>query len=421
MRIIEVVEQKKIASFALGRMNPATIGHELLVNAIKAQPGDHFLFLTDRAPKLPDNPLTPEQKLDWARKSFNGIAIGLAKTVLTAADRLYKMGYTEVTFLEGEDKLYKLLTQYNGVEKEMHNFNFDKIGYVRLSRNAGADDATGMSGTKLRNYVKENNFEAFKKGITKAAQPYAEEMYKELQGALGVDPVESINEATRPPVAQKIKPIKMSNPPKAPDSTIPRTRDGYTTKDGTTYKQDKYDENIMHVSNGGGTYTFDGSRLIKWTTPKIQGYRQIHDFVQKTIKVDSDTTVKPPEGADVVISTKAVYDLEGNLQNGGELGISLGGLGVGLSDKQLSINYVVSDNLSIHTKAPRNTKIDPKTQKQLAQMVAKTQSGNVSQGNLLTMAKLFRKAGASFTFKSPANGPAIPFNQGVEMLRQAGE
>jgi len=73
MRIIEVVEQKKIASFALGRMNPATIGHELLVNAIKAQPGDHFLFLTDRAPKLPDNPLTPEQKLDWARKSFNGI------------------------------------------------------------------------------------------------------------------------------------------------------------------------------------------------------------------------------------------------------------------------------------------------------------------------------------------------------------
>ena len=417
MRIIEVVEQKKIASFALGRMNPATIGHELLVNAIKAQPGDHFLFLTDRAPKLPDNPLTPEQKLDWARKSFNGIAIGLAKTVLTAADRLYKMGYTEVTFLEGEDKLYKLLTQYNGVEKEMHNFNFDKIGYVRLSRNAGADDATGMSGTKLRNYVKENNFEAFKKGITKAAQPYAEEMYKELQGALGVDPVESINEATRPPVAQKIKPIKMSNPPKAPDSTIPRTRDGYTTKDGTTYKQDKYDENIMHVSNGGGTYTFDGSRLIKWTTPKIQGYRQIHDFVQKTIKVDADTTVQSPEGGDVVISTNAVYDLEGNLQNGGELGLSAGGVGVSLGD-ELKVDQVIGDNLSLHIRFDPNKKPSERQVQALKTMQQKAQGG--SKQPLIDLASSARQVGASVTFKSPANGQAIPYRQGMELLGQAG-
>ena len=187
MRIVEVISPSKRAAFALGRMNPATIGHELLVNAIKQAPGDSFLFLTDRAPKLPDNPLTAEEKLDWARKSFNGIAIGLAKTVLTAADRLYKMGYREVTFLEGEDKLYKLLTQYNGVEKEMHNFNFDKIDYVRLSRDAAADDATGMSGTKLRGYVTNNDFEDFRSGVTQAAQPYAEEMFKKLQGIMGVD------------------------------------------------------------------------------------------------------------------------------------------------------------------------------------------------------------------------------------------
>lgn len=187
MRIVEVISPSKRAAFALGRMNPATIGHELLVNAIKQAPGDSFLFLTDRAPKLPDNPLTAEEKLDWARKSFNGIAIGLAKTVLTAADRLYKMGYREVTFLEGEDKLYKLLTQYNGVEKEMHNFNFDKIDYVRLSRDAAADDATGMSGTKLRGYVTNNDFEGFRSGVTQAAQPYAEEMFKKLQGIMGVD------------------------------------------------------------------------------------------------------------------------------------------------------------------------------------------------------------------------------------------
>ena len=134
MRLRSLYEDKKVAAFALSRMNPATNGHELLVNKIKAQPGDPFLFLTDMAPKLPDNPLTSEEKLDWARKSFDGISIGLAKTVLIAADRLYKMGYTEVTFLEGEDKLFKILQQYNGVEKELHNYNFEKINYVRLER-----------------------------------------------------------------------------------------------------------------------------------------------------------------------------------------------------------------------------------------------------------------------------------------------
>ena len=190
MRLRSLFEDKKVAAFALGRMNPATNGHELLVNAIKEQPGDAFLFLTDRAPKLPDNPLSSQEKLDWARKSFDGINIGLAKTVLTAADRLYKMGYTEVTFLEGEPKLFKLLQQYNGVEKEQHNYNFEKINYVQLKRDPEAGDATGMSGTKLRSTVMDNDLDAFKAGVTKQAQPHAEEMFKKLQGILGVDPVE---------------------------------------------------------------------------------------------------------------------------------------------------------------------------------------------------------------------------------------
>jgi len=182
--------ENKIASFAIGRLNPATIGHELLVNAIKASPGDPFLFLTDRAPKLPDNPLQPDEKLDWARKSFNGISIGLAKTVLTAADRLYKMGYTEVTFLEGEDKLYNLLKDYNNIEKPTHFYNFTKINYQQLKRDASATDATGMSGTKMREYVSKNDLNGFKSAVTTTAQPHAEEMFKKLQGIMGVDAVE---------------------------------------------------------------------------------------------------------------------------------------------------------------------------------------------------------------------------------------
>lgn len=530
MRLRQLFEAtEKRAAFAVGRMNPATIGHELLVNEIKAAQGDSFLFLTDRAPKLPDNPLTAEEKLDWARKSFNGISIGLAKTVLTAADRLYKMGYTHVTFLEGEDKLYKLLLQYNGVEKQMHNYNFTKIDYVRLERDAEAVDAKGMSGTKLRSHVTNNDLESFKKGVTDNAQPYAEEMFKKLQGILGVDPVgESITEnisvadfpntaedilsaydlkfspkdktsldrahrvlksrkdlrlkayelydklgqgfgskaydaisnviqqkkaqlrnianqeikrqgltgadalhsetsqkriqadnlldsilahamaigslasatmrgnnarlksdpqykeydfdilvprdrellaqspygqknkvesvnVTEQAAPEKIEPLKMPTPPKAPDATIPRRRSGYTTDAGVTYKQDKYNENIMTVSNNDGVYTFDEARLIKWETPFLNGYGQIHDFIRKTITVKADTIVDTGDG-EAVVNTDAVYDLKGNLKDAGNTKISSGGFSVGTGTRGTEIRYSMG-SLEIRLKHnPRKVK-----------------------------------------------------------------
>lgn len=199
MRLRNLFEAEgKVAAFALGRLNPATTGHELLVNAIKEQPGDHFLFLTDRAPKLPDNPLTSEEKLDWARKSFPDINVELAQGISVAAHKLYQMGYRKITFLEGEDKLYKILVNYNGKTEGKKGpiefpYKFDKIDYVQLTRDADADDATGMSGTKLRGYVANNDLKGFKSGVTDPAKPYAEQMFKKLQGIMGVDTVEESN------------------------------------------------------------------------------------------------------------------------------------------------------------------------------------------------------------------------------------
>ena len=332
----------KQASFALGRLNPATTGHELLVDAIKNAPGDSFLFLTDRLPKLPTDPLTSQDKLDWARKSFDGVSIGLAKTVLTAADRLYKMGYTEVTFLEGEPKLLKILQQYNGVEKEMHNYNFTKINYVQLKRDPEAGDATGMSASKLRQTVLDNDKESFKKGVTKLALPHAEEMFKKLQGIMGVDSIEE-KVSTEVAAPKTIKVMKPTNPPKPPDATIPRSRDGYTAKNGTTYVQDKYDEKLIHVTNGGGTYTFDGSRMIKWQTPRIKGLKFIYDYVQNKIYLDSKNEVNIDDGT-ANIDQLAAYDMKGNLiPDSGSIGVGAGGFSVKQDKSGVSVKNSMFD------------------------------------------------------------------------------
>ena len=174
----------KEVSFALGRLNPATTGHGLLVEALKQGPGDAILFLTDRAAKLPTDPLNPNEKLDWARKSFPDIKIELSKNIMFAASNLYDRGYRSVTFFEGEDKLGKLLEKYNGVERDHGFFDFEEIKFQRLSRNPDADDASGMSASKMRQAVIDNNFKAFSKGVTKAAQPYAKKMFDNLSTIL---------------------------------------------------------------------------------------------------------------------------------------------------------------------------------------------------------------------------------------------
>jgi len=177
----------KTAAFAFGRLNPATNGHELLVNEIVAQDADAFLFLSDRPPKMPKDPLSPEDKKAWAQASFPQIKVELAQTALVAADKLFKMGYTNLIYLEGEPKMGKVIQKYNGVETAKHNFNFDDVSLVQLTRDPDAEGATGMSATKLRQTVIDDDFDAFTKGITRPAQSKAKAMFSKLQAILNTN------------------------------------------------------------------------------------------------------------------------------------------------------------------------------------------------------------------------------------------
>jgi len=196
-----------------------------------------------------------------------------------------------------------------------------------------------------------------------------------------------INELLVEQTPQKIKPIKMPTPPKAPDATIPRSRTGHTTNDGVTYKQDKYNQNIMHVTTGGGTYSFDGARLIKWTSPKVAGYRQIHDLVQKTIMLDTSTTVDAG-GNDVSINRKAVYDMQGNLKQGtGSMSMQSGDLGVRVNDKDgFNMSWVINDTLEFRLKQNdiKAKNINPNVLQKAAAMLQKGDMASTARGfNLL--------------------------------------
>ena len=61
----------------------------------------------------------------------------------------------------------KLMSQYNGVEDKPHGFyNFKNIDIESAGeRDPDADDATGMSASKLRDLAVDSDFETFKTGL----------------------------------------------------------------------------------------------------------------------------------------------------------------------------------------------------------------------------------------------------------------
>ena len=179
---------------------------------------------------------------------------------------------------------------------------------------------------------------------------------------------------------QKIKPFKMPTPPKAPDATTPV---GRTTDAGVSYKQDKHNPNLITVSNASGDYTFDGARLVRWSSPMPE-YKQTHDFVRKTISVDANTVVKTAEGGEVAINQKAVYDLQGNLKQGSQsMGMSAGGFGVQVNDKDgFNMSYYITDILQFRLKQnnlkARNS--NPNVIKQAAAMMQKKDINSTVRG-----------------------------------------
>ena len=84
MRLLELFEQLgKTAAVAFGRMNPPTIGHQKVVDAILKQKADaHFLFVsqthkpTGKNKTRLENPLPFDVKLGFIEQAFPNIDIG---------------------------------------------------------------------------------------------------------------------------------------------------------------------------------------------------------------------------------------------------------------------------------------------------------------------------------------------------------
>jgi len=184
--------------FSYGRMNPPTIGHQVLINKVHELANQHnaphevVLSHTQDGHK---NPLTPDQKLAHAQKFFPDTNITTSDsnhpTLLHHAARLNQAGHDHLIMVAGSDRVpeyQKLLNRYNGQpdNKGQTLYKFKKIDVVSAGqRDPDAEGAEGMSASKMREHARNGDYESFKQGIpTHVSDKDSKKLFNDVQGGL---------------------------------------------------------------------------------------------------------------------------------------------------------------------------------------------------------------------------------------------
>lgn len=193
-----LVEEEKTTFFTFGRMNPPTLGHEKLLDALASKAGKNpykvFLSQSQDAKK---NPLDFKSKVKFARKMFPKYARQIMadkdmRSVMDIATKLYDEGNRKIVMVVGSDRINEfdaLLSKYNG-QKGRHGFyNFQSIKIMSAGeRDPDAEGVSGMSASKMRAAASEKDFTSFSQGLPKkTSNADAKSLYNAVRKGLGLN------------------------------------------------------------------------------------------------------------------------------------------------------------------------------------------------------------------------------------------
>ena len=165
-------ESTETLTVAFGRFNPPTVGHgKLLAAAKKASAGEDMKIYPSRSQDPKKNPLDPDMKISFMKKMFPDFEDNIINddemrsifNVLTLAD---EQGYRSVNIVVGSDRqaeFENLAQKYNG---ELYDFELIRVISAGV-RDADAEGVEGMSASKMRKAVVDDDFESFRKGTPK--------------------------------------------------------------------------------------------------------------------------------------------------------------------------------------------------------------------------------------------------------------
>jgi hypothetical protein len=155
-----------------GRFNPPTVGHEkLLKSAKRISAGSAIKIYPSRTQDPKKNPLDPNTKVSYMRKMFPEFGEAIIndpdmKSIFDVLVNADKDGYSNVNIVVGSDRQ----SEFENLAQKYNNdlYQFELIRVVSAGvRDADAEGVEGMSASKMRKAVVDDDFKSFRRGTPK--------------------------------------------------------------------------------------------------------------------------------------------------------------------------------------------------------------------------------------------------------------
>jgi hypothetical protein len=156
-----------------GRFNPPTVGHEKLLKSAKRIAVDGNLKVYPSRTQDPKkNPLDPSTKVSYMRKMFPEFGEAIIndpdmKSIFDVLVNADKDGYVNVNIVVGSDRQSEFENLAQKYNKDLYDFDLIRVVSAGV-RDADAEGVEGMSASKMRKAVLDNDFESFRKGTPKS-------------------------------------------------------------------------------------------------------------------------------------------------------------------------------------------------------------------------------------------------------------
>jgi len=169
---IAAKKQMPLAAFCFGRMNPPTLGHELVMKKTVETGGKNSFIFLSSSHRAPDDPLDPQTKAAFIRKIYPEYAQHIVNDPVQgpiyAANWLYAKGFRNMAFIAGSDRLGKAP---GSIEKTLNGWNSGPVRstdnqfgaggreHVNLTfissgeRDSDISSVSGISGSLARRYA----------------------------------------------------------------------------------------------------------------------------------------------------------------------------------------------------------------------------------------------------------------------------
>ena len=190
---LKLVEARGDAvTFAFGRFNPPTIGHEKLMDATKKGSRNYRVYASHTQDSR-RNPLDYNTKVKYMKRMFpkhsRSITSSNDRTAIDVAVKLHDEGFKNLTMVVGSDRVKEfesLLKKYNGVQARHGFYNFKTIKVKSAGeRDPDAEGVSGMSASKMRKAAQNNDYDSFKQGLPVGYRD-GEKLFKDVQKKMKV-------------------------------------------------------------------------------------------------------------------------------------------------------------------------------------------------------------------------------------------